>query len=76
MIFPSLHSTHFEGVYTVVAILEASNGDDKAEMFRIKPEGRRGRTKVVSASKLKEATGPWCREKVEKKKRDVSKHIE
>ena len=27
----------FKGVYTVVAILKASNGDDKAGMYRIKP---------------------------------------
>ena len=31
---------------------------------------------MVSASKLKKATGPWRREKVEREKRDVSKHVE
>ena len=45
----------FEGLYTIVAILEASSGSDTTEMYRIKPEGR-GRTKTVNASKLKKAT--------------------
>ena len=44
-------------------------------MYKIKPEGR-VRTKVVNASKLKKATGPWYTEKVEKEKLNVTKHIE
>ena len=62
-------------LYTVVAILDASNGEDKTEMYRIKPEVR-VRTKVVNASKLKKATGPWCREKIEEERLDVTKHID
>ena len=42
----------FKGVYTVVAILEATNGEETTEIYQNKPDGR-GRTKTVNASKLK-----------------------
>ena len=31
----------FEGMYTVVGILEATNGKETTEIYKIKPDGRR-----------------------------------
>ena len=65
----------FEGNYTIVAILEAANGEETTEIYKIKPDGR-GRTKTVSASKLKRVSGPVYKERVTKEKLDNSKHVE
>ena len=65
----------FEGLYTVVAILEATNGEETTEIYKIKPDGR-GRTKTVNAAKLNKASGPFYRERVAKEKSDVSRHID
>ena len=47
----------FEGLYTVVAILESTSGEDTTEKYKIKPGGR-GKTMSVNASKLKKAFRP------------------
>ena len=65
----------FEGLYTVVAILEATNGEETTEIYKIKPDGRR-RTKTVNASKLKKASVPFYRDRIANEKSDVSKHID
>ena len=59
----------------MVAILEATNGEESTELYKIKPDGR-GRTKTVNASKLKKATGPFYRERVVKEKSEVSIHVD
>ena len=64
----------FEVVYTVEGILEATNGEETTEIYKIKPDGR-GRTKTVNASKLKKASGPFYRERTVKEKSDVSRHM-
>ena len=63
----------FKGLYTVVAILEATSGEEMTEIYKIKPDGR-GRT--VNGSKLKKASCPFYRERVVKEKSDVSRHMD
>ena len=65
----------YEGIYTIVEILESRSEDEVTNLYKIKPEGR-GRPQVVNGSKLKKAIGPVSIAKAKKFRSNISQHME
>ena len=65
----------YEGVYTIIEILESRSEDETTTLYRVKPDGK-GRPRVVNAAKLKKAIGPKSIERVKRGRLDASRHMD